>query len=199
MAATIRKLFGSERGRHPQPHVAAKKLKARGHHADDCVLLAIEEDVAVDDLRIAAVARLPEPVTQHSHVRCAGTIVVCGEHTANCGRHTQKWKEVCGNGVRRYAFGIAVASQIVGPLHSPGHVCKRLRLCFPVDVICRRRRVARETSERCVFPNDDEPLRIVKLQRLEQHRVYDAENCCVSANSECERKHRHHGKTGTFP
>src|SRR5689334_24620442 len=60
MIAATSQLLRRQRQRYPQTHVALEELKTGGHHADDGVLLAVELNVAIYDLRIATVARLPK-------------------------------------------------------------------------------------------------------------------------------------------
>src|SRR5688572_12530514 len=76
VTTAIRKFFRVQCYRHPQPHVAFHKLKTRRHDANDGVLLAVELNVAIDDLWIAAVTRLPESVTQYYDFMRSGTVVL---------------------------------------------------------------------------------------------------------------------------
>src|SRR6185369_13476176 len=168
MSAAIRHLFLVERDRNPQANFSVEKLKTRRHHTDDRILLSVEQNVAVDD--VATDERL----------------------------NTKQGEEVRRDGEGRDALRITVAGDVEADLGGCGHVCKRLVLVFPVEVVCGRGSVSREARERGVFPHDYELLRILELERPEQDGVHDAENGSIRSDAERERYESNDRKTGPF-
>ncbi len=67
------------------------------------------------------------------------------------------------------------------------HINERLILCFPIDVICGRGRVAGKAREGRVFPDDHELVGIAKRQRPQQNGINNAENRSIGADAECKR------------
>src|SRR5215211_6326038 len=65
VSTAIGQILLIESNRHPQPRLLLKKLETHRHHADHRVLLAVQQDLAVEDIAIAAVATLPEAVAEH--------------------------------------------------------------------------------------------------------------------------------------
>lgn len=52
---------------HRDPEIGAEDERARRHHADQRVRLAVDEHRPADDRRIAGEARLPQPMADHGH------------------------------------------------------------------------------------------------------------------------------------
>src|SRR5690242_1168469 len=72
VATAVGKLFRTERQRHPQTHFPFEELKTGGHHTYDGEFLAVQQNVAIEDLWISTIARLPQTVTEHCDLVAAG-------------------------------------------------------------------------------------------------------------------------------
>src|SRR5262245_43127149 len=100
MAAAIGQLLRAESRRNPEAHLFRKKLKARGHYADDHILLPVEQNLFPDQRRIAAEPPLPETVADHRHVIPPRLIFFSVEDAPQIRLDAEQRKEVCRHGLR---------------------------------------------------------------------------------------------------
>ena len=79
--AAVDQVRGREVNRDPEIHLAVAEGEIARHDADDGVLQAVDQDVAVDHARVAGIAALPERIADDGDGR-AGAVFVFGEGAA---------------------------------------------------------------------------------------------------------------------
>src|SRR5439155_25994573 len=79
------------------------------------------------------------------------------------------------------------------------HLSEGAILLAPLDEIQVRGAVLRDSFRQLLLKHDHQLIRIRIRQRLQKHCVYHAENRCISADAERERKHRYGGKCWILP
>ena len=112
MIIAIRKLLLVERRGHPKAHRALQKLKACRHHADDRILLTIEENVTADYVRLGAVTPLPQTVTENGDLGRSRLVFFSQKTSANRGLHSKQRIEIRRNAFSQHPLGVAISSQI---------------------------------------------------------------------------------------
>src|SRR6266404_8113365 len=153
------------------------------------MLIAVEQDVATNNVSLAAVPALPELVADDSHPVCLGFVFFRKKDATQRRCDAKQGEELSSHSVGLDFHRLAVTGEIEAARGESCHVLEGLVTRFPVGVVCRRGRVARKTDERSVFPNHHKPVGLVKRQRTKQHRANQAEDRCVSADSQ---SHDHH-------
>ena len=94
VAAVARgRLLRIERERRPDLRAVGKR-EARRRHADDLVRLAVDDDAASDDRRVAVEAPLPNAVADDDDVMAAERLVVAHEAAAERGADAERVEEV---------------------------------------------------------------------------------------------------------
>src|SRR5690349_16117477 len=112
MTTAVRKVFSVQRQRHPQTHFPIQKLETGRHHTDDGKLLAVQQNLAVDDLSIAAITRLPQAVTEQRDLVAAGAIFLRQKSATELWLHAKDRKEIRRDGVCGNTFGLGVAGDV---------------------------------------------------------------------------------------
>src|SRR6185369_15991165 len=110
-----------ESDRNPHAHVLRKKLKTRRHHANNRMLLAIQQDLAIENVSIAAIATLPESIAEHDCFASAGSIFIRRKTATEQWLHAEKWKEVGRNRIGGNAFRLTIAREIEAGLTTRSH------------------------------------------------------------------------------
>src|SRR5215217_9609347 len=112
MTTTIRPVLLIESDRDPQPHVLREKLKTRRHHTDNCVLLAVEQNRAIEDVAIAAVATLPEAVAEHDDFVRPRPVFFIQKAATEKWLHAEQREEICIDCIRGPALRLTVTGEI---------------------------------------------------------------------------------------
>jgi len=81
-AIPVRRLVGRERERHPRVDVRVRERERLRHHANDAESLAVQPEVAADDIRAGAEPRAPEPIAQDDDAFAAGRRLLVREAPA---------------------------------------------------------------------------------------------------------------------
>src|SRR5687767_3482941 len=101
-----------ERNRDPKSNLAIQKLKTGGHHANNAVFFAVQQDVAADDISIPCITLLPQSVTEYCHPVRAGLIVICRKPLTNRRLDTEQREEIRSRAEYFNFLRFSVASQI---------------------------------------------------------------------------------------
>src|SRR5215471_9429974 len=108
MAASIGHFLLAESNRDPEARVFRQELKARRRHADDRMLLAVEQDLFSDQSRVAAEPPLPEPIADQRHFISVRFIFFLRKNAPQFRLDAEQREEVGGYGLRldllRFAF-----------------------------------------------------------------------------------------------
>ena len=195
MAAAILLPVGGESKRRQNQDRGIEDLEPFRHHADHRVRIAAHVDRAVDDAWIAVEPALPERVRQHGQA-VAGRVFVGAPDAAEQRLDPECLKQTRGRLDAVYELGIAGTDEIERHVGDRTGGLERGHGRRDVEVVGRRRVVARKAHRRGVLPDHDEARRILERQPLEQHRVGDAEDRGVGADAERERRDDRGGEAG---
>ena len=88
-------------------------------------------------------------------------------------------------------FRLAVAGEIEAAIEEGRHVSEDLVLFLPVSEVAEVDDVLIGTTALSLFPHEHEPFGIRVRKAAQQHRIDDAEDRSVRADTERERKQRH--------
>ncbi len=177
------------RKRERDPGVCACRIaERRRHHRHDRIGFAVNGQRLSDGPRIAAVETLPERVAQRDHLAAVGHIVAGVDQAARRRRYAEHREEVAGHAIGEDLLRLAAAGDGGGPWRNRRERAERAIALAQGHELRPRHRRQRHGRVRVVCVN--EPGRFSEGQRLEQHRVDDAEHRCVGANPQRERKHR---------
>jgi hypothetical protein len=178
------------------------RVEARGdqrfvlgrHHANDLKRDVVHRNRAADDRRIGAKPPAPEAVAQDHDTPSSGTILLFQKVAAERWLHAEHREEIPADADGGQALGFAVGEERRLPRAHEPHALERLAPFSIVD----KRREAHVARARIVIPiaDDDQTLRFGVRQRPEQHRVDDAENRRVRANTERQGKKRGNREAG---
>ena len=111
-----------------------RQAEAFGHHADHFDGHVVDHHRAADHRRVAAVARLPQRIAEHRHLRAVGPVLLGGDRPGpSIGRVPSTSNSVGGDEADADADRLAVAGQVLlagVPAADAGH---RLRHVAEVD------------------------------------------------------------------
>ena len=196
MGAAICQFLRRQRDRNPESDVAVHKLKASGHHSNDREFLAVEQEFAPNDVALAAVALLPQTMVEHDNLVGSRALVRGLKPTAQFWLDPEHRKQICIYRLRLNALWFTVAYEVKGLIFKCRHLRKNAVLRFPICIVRRRRRVARESREGSIFPNHYQLVRLVKRECSQQNGVDQAKDCGVRANAERQRQDCHGREAG---
>src|SRR5205085_9346185 len=128
-----------------QQHVRrdAVELEARGHHADDRVRLAVEDERAADDARVAAEASLPELVREHGDQSSALRVVLCRQRAPALDVDAEQREEARSGERSDDAFGLARACEVYALRDEGRELLERMARRAVVPQVGHRYEVAR--------------------------------------------------------
>ncbi len=191
---------GREGRRHPEADIARRhEIEAPRHHADDLVRLVVQRNLASDDARRSAKAALPEAVADH-HDTHTLVVLICGEHAAQHGMHTQHAPEGPRHFSPRDLFGFAVAGQCRVSGLSACEVGEYGIETAPFDPLRRRGVVPRQDIGLAhKVPDHYQPIRIGVRERSDQHGVEDAEYGGNSADAQRQTQNRRSRELRAIP
>src|SRR6185503_14236382 len=131
----VAELFRREHRWGPQIGRAVEKaVEANRHDANDVVRLAVEQDLAPHDRRVAPEAALPEAVAEDDHLVAAGVVLAGGERAAEPRLHAIHLEEL-GRGLRRdQPLGLADAGEVGVPVLADGKRIEDLHALADVAV-----------------------------------------------------------------
>jgi hypothetical protein len=88
------------------------------------------------------------------------------------------------------AAAVCGIDEIDGPPSVAGHGLERLRLSLPIDEIRGRCGSPEHSVRRIRRTEHHQAIRIRVRQRMRQHRITDAEDCGVRADTDGKTQHR---------
>ncbi len=196
VGASIRFPFRSKRqwlpdiDRPPEDRV----FESGRHHAYYLHCLSIELDLSSYNVWVASETARPKTIGEDHHVISAGLELFGFEYTATRGRHSQHRKEVGGRSETEKTFRcLSLFSEITAREVVGGHLLEHSILVVLVKEVCCRVRPTLRVRRGAKYP--DQSFRLRVGQRAKQKRVQHTEHRCVDADAQCERQHRHDGKT----
>ena len=175
MPGAVGPLFAVQGGGNPQAHVPLPEGEAAGHHADDRVLLAAQQNLLAHDPRVRPKPPPPEPVAEHHH-RYAGPVVLVRDHAPERRGHPEHGEEAAGHRLGLDLLGLAVPGEHEAAVGHRGHVREHAALRLPVCVVGRGHVVAGQADLRCVLEDQHQPLRVGEGQGTHQDRIHEAED-----------------------
>ena len=138
----------------------------------------------------------PEVVADHDDGGAADAILLPPDAAADGGAHAEHGKQIGGRQRRGNTLGCLHSGDADGELHVRAHSGEGRRPRAPIDesiVRCSHRTAGAEL--RCApFVHVDEAVRIGEGQRLERHRVDEAEYGCIRADAERQHRQRDSGE-----
>ena len=184
-------LFRREHQGLPEAGPAAIEASG-GQDADDFMGLAVEDEGAADDRRVATEAVLPDRVTQDDDRGGAALLVVRLERAAQC-RLDPEDVEIVG----RYQHavqprGLPAADQRHAQSSRGRQRLERSAEPLPVQEIERADAVARRRRRR--FEHTDDAFGLGIRERPQQHGIHQAEHGSVGANANRHHPDRDGGK-----
>ena len=183
VARHVRRL---ERQRPPELHRCAVERARRRQDADDRVRLVVEKDRAVDDGRIRAELGDPHAVTDDRHLVFAQLVLTGKKRPAQC-RFGAKHLEVArGHQAASELdwFGAAGQRDRVAGLRR--HEVEDGVVSLPVEEVQRRDAVA--LASRRLLHDADDAIGVRVGERLEQHRIHEAEDRRIGADADGQRQ-----------
>ncbi len=101
-------------GRYPEltfdPVLESKRL---GHDADDHSSGGVDGNRPADDRRVARIAALPQPVTEHDHAIGARLLFFLQKRSPEEGRHAEHREEARRHAEPRHLFGFTLPGEVV--------------------------------------------------------------------------------------
>src|SRR3984957_15780223 len=173
-----------KRKRLPQLEIrkCAIKRKASRQDSDDRERLFIKQNRLAQNSRIAAVAALPQTITQEDDLFMTGLFIVGRKIAADHWSDAQHAKEIPGYLRTPNSFGIAAACNREGQRARGGKFQENMIHVAPIQKFSSRGGAARDGAVRVGLPKSDDTVGIRKRQRFKQNSVHDAENYDVRAN-----------------
>ena len=174
-----------ERRRHVEEAEIAR------HDADDFRLPSVDLKLATERRRIAAEAALREAVREDHRVRAfgRGSMLGFGEPASAHRRHAERLEQPMRRAQRAHALRSVGARDRLSAVRPHADLGQRPVL-GPIGEIHRRRGRQIAGDDGGVVPDPHELVRARIRQRLDQHRIDDAEDRRRRADSEREREHR---------
>jgi hypothetical protein len=169
-----------------------RKLEVPRHDADDDVGLAVEQDFAVEDLRVAVEAGLPRGIT-HDGYLLVMLVFLRGEDPAQLRLNAQGREDSCGKARGVYLSGISgtgklICREPVAPKGGEGFGLARVG-----DDVRNGNgspAIAAQIRSFDMVREHHQTARIRKWQWAQQNAFNDGENGCGGSNPECEHQHR---------
>ncbi len=196
MSAAVSRLCRVDLQRRPDLRridFARRKRKILGHDADDVGLAAAEQRLFADDVRIAAVDRLPRPIRDHADVVRSRLVVIRRDHAAKLRRDAERAEQRAGDAGARHPHRLRLTRE-VGATHGPA--VERLPgfgVAAQVEEFRRRDPETMQAAigERGEFRIDaNESPRLLIRQRTQQHGIHHAEDRAGGANAERKAQYR---------
>ena len=154
-----------EVGRQPEPG---------GHHADDLDGDVVEQQLAPDDGRIAAVTRLPQRIAEDGHRRPVGRVLGLGERAAHQRRRAEHVEQVGGGEADPHPHRFAISGQVL-LARRPAGDGRHARREFPVIPDFLRREPGLVEADP-LAPDEHALLRRRVRERGEEDGLHHAEN-----------------------
>src|SRR5438046_5763164 len=120
IGAAICQFLRRQRDRNPESDVAVHKLKASGHHSDDREFLAVEQELAPNDVALAAVALLPQTMVEHDNFVGSRAVVYGLKPAAQFWLDTEHGEQICRYRLRLNALWFTVAYEVQGLIFECG-------------------------------------------------------------------------------
>ncbi len=197
-----------------------QQFEIRGQHANDFGAAVTKADRLADDVRIAAVASLPQPMAQNRQrrqrrwssrsgrrrarrwwrrLRLRGAVGV-GEVAARGHRHAEHREDVGRGADRADLFRFAGLSGDRGATRrgDAGHAVERLGALAEVADIGNREREVEHVARPQLGPHEHEARGIAVGQRPQQDAVDDAEDRRAGADAEGDRQNRDDSESRVF-
>src|SRR5262249_37191642 len=131
----------------PETDPAFQELKPGRRHADNLMLLAIEQQISSEDVAFSAVPLLPQFVAEHAHLVRVGLVFFGQKRSAERELDPEHREEIGCHRIGVNPLWLTVAGQVETPRRKRRHLLEGLALRLPVGVIRRRWRVLREPRE----------------------------------------------------
>src|ERR1700690_2491319 len=157
-------------------------------HAYDAVGIAIENEVAAEDLRIGAKFALPEAVGQDGDFRFAGRIVGGHESAAQERLGAEQIEERGSRADGVHALGLCLPGEIHASADGQGHFVKDIILRADLVELARRGPILRDAYAWGAQPEDGEAILLQIRQRAKEQRAAYAEDGGGGADAEAERE-----------
>ncbi len=172
-----------------------RKYKAGRHHADYFIRLVGHDDLASQDVPVAAKTALPNSVAEDDHLGVRPFVVVV-EHAADLRLRSQNVPEVRRDSVTLYRFGRSIAGQVVNNPAHRGDAREYRVLLAPIQPVGRGRSILRKSLEARILPNHHDAIRLIVRQLAKQHGIDDREDGGVCPNSQRQSENRGGRKSG---
>ena len=169
--APVGEIVGGELKGSPDVGAAGGKPEVGRHHAHDDVRRVVEEELAAEDVRVAAEAPPPETVGDHDRFLGAGPAVRLGQDPAERRPDTKDLEEVGRRQGAVEPLRIALAGQIHGSVGVGGHALERAARALPVAVVGGRELRPPVAVEDVVLPEVDESVPLGKRERADEHVI----------------------------
>ena len=157
---------------------------ARGEDADDGSRPAVERELFVDDVLIAAEAALPEAVAEEDGGAGVAAFVVGSEVAAEDGLDAHDVEEVAGDLEGGDAFGAGGGGEGGHAARVERHVSEGVRAGAPVAEVGVRDGEAANGLVGVGGPEGDDAIAVAEWEGLEEDGVRDAEDGGVGADAE---------------
>src|SRR6266446_6458722 len=144
--------------------------------------LSIHQDGPPNERCVASIASLPQRVAQHHHLALGG-VFLRRKLPAHRRLYAQYVEEIWRDASPDHLLRRLIAGQRRVSISQRRHIRENLVLLPPIHIICRRRRIVRKANEGCVFPYNNQTVRLSIRQRPQQHALYRAEDSGVSPNT----------------
>ena len=198
VAALARRARGVDLDRDEELGAQVRERETRRHDAGDDAQRAVDRDLLADHARVAAVAPLPEPVSQHHARRNAEDVFFRQDRPAQERRHAEDAEEVGRDAQTQELLGLAQRGEVHRDLVERGDRLERAVARAPVEEVLGLDHV-RRVAVRRNLPDHDQAVLVVKRQGAEQDRVHHGENCRARADPEREGGHGDERERGTLP
>lgn len=168
--------------------------KALGHHADDRERFSIQCDRLTDDVRIASVSALPEPVAQDYLRLDAARVRADAERATEVCRGADHAEEIGRDVVRQDLQGLSVTGEVDRLVVPSGYVQEGPALESPLVQILGGDSTTRLGPYRGPHHDLGEPLGLGEVERSQQHGIDHGEHRRGSTDAKPERRDRDRGE-----
>src|ERR1700689_1089618 len=175
-------------------------LEALRHDADDLVILAVEQQRAMENISGRAEHGLPERVADDGDLFVAHLVVIGNYLPAEFRSGLESSKEIAINTRRAGAFRRALRSQTEDGLTEGSHALKGMTVTLEVVEIgvCGPEDFVRKFELRNGRVKIDEPARIPVRQGADEHRIHQAEDGRARTDAEGKGEYRGYGEAGAL-
>ena len=184
--------LGAERRRHIEGATNLHAAEVTIGDADDREDVAIERDRFADGVGAAAEFALPETVTQHRDgpIRPTAAPVIAGrEGPAEMRGHAERVEESAADEQALRGSRFATRAQVETGVAVRGDAHQDVLMIADVLPLRIGQRVG--VTARIRVAEDDEPIRVVDRQRLQNQRVHEREDGDVGADAQGQREQGH--------